>query len=542
MTIVDNTLVDDDDVLPPRKTRPPEPSPASTQQGTAQPAPTPEGPKQEKPAKMSPLARGTVALGGVAVAGTLLAVVGSAGGLMALVATAAGVVLVPLAWFSRNARGRRGNSRRGRRGGNRGRRTRASWWPGGLGGGGRHGAGTGGTLGTGSGRRAGTTGGGGARRAGAGTGGTLGGAGRRGTAGARSGGVLGGGRRRGGTGGILGRSGRRAGTGGILGGRRRAGTGAGWGRAGAQQRGRVPRLGQHGVGQSGAGHRGAGLPGTRIGRGVRALNYRGYGVGSSAAAGVRKPTGRAAFGKASRRYGEQGLHKPTMTGFAGRLAGGVVAGMSAGAMRFFANQARKLGRKPQPVAAQQQTQQQAQQQAQQRQVQPAAAQQAQQQQAPQKAQHPVPPPAFTQPAPGHTPAPTRLAAGTPASATSSGGTPAMTRQFPAANHAADFLNACQKWAPFGPDGKPSIWPMYESLDPMKDSIYWFTHGYIKWVANCERTLDGGLHPAMKGAMAELWNALVGASRGAEKLKPTFVQVYGDAMARRATRGRQAENV
>jgi hypothetical protein len=578
MSLLDDVDLDEpDDILPPRRPQqdPPVNSKKRDQQQTADAAtPPPPIENRERPAKRSPLARGTVALGGTAVAGTLLAVVGAAAGPLGLIATAAGTILVPLAWFS--AKARKGGSRRGgrQRGGGRQRRG-GLWSPGGLGGGGRHAGGSrgGGLLG-GGGRSSGL--GGSGRRAGTGAGSRAGGA--------RSGGLPGaGGSRRkagGGVGGLGGASGRRrAGAGmpklGGAGGRRRAGTGANWG--GGRGRGGVSggaggrvrggrgllggRGGVHGVSGgrvrtprvgSNAGPRAGGLPsrgmrgigrafrgfGRGTVRGMRAANTGGFNMGSAAVRGARKPTGRRAFTKAYQQYGKKRQPK-TATGFAGRVLGGAFAGLSAGSARFLTNNARKLWRSLRaayavPTPAQP--------------AQPAMPVQGQAAYTrPASKQHPVPQPAFSKPAQPSAPANPGPGAPTPVPAgagggTTSGGSTAMSALFPPYSPAVDFHAACCKFQPIGANGQPSIWPLHDALPALKESVYAFTNGYSKIVANCEQTLEGGLHPAMRSAMAEVWAAMVVASRKVEELEPVFTRAYADAITRSQTRGRAAENV
>ena len=117
----------------------------------------------------------------------------------------------------------------------------------------------------------------------------------------------------------------------------------------------------------------------------------------------------------------------------------------------------------------------------------------------------------------------------------------MTR-YPWYDDAAAFLYHCTQWAPVDQRGEPSIWELKDSLGPMKDAIYMFTNGYIKYVSQAQRTLEGGLHPGMQAVMADLWDGLAKAATNAELLEGTFVSVYAEAEARRATRGRKAENV
>lgn len=581
MSLVDEVNLDDEeDLLPPRKQRPDPPASKKQQEAEAVAPPVAPAEHRERPAKRAPLPRGTVLLGGAAVAGTLLAVVGAAGGAVAVVATAAGVVLVPAAWFTRNARSnRRGGSRRGGSGRQRGNRRGglASWLPGGLGGGGRHGAGSGRA---GIGRTGGRSGAGGSGRRGSGLAGSgLGGSGRR-ASGARSGGLpgLGGAsgrsRRAGAGGGVGAGSGRgRSGAGRLagLGGRRRAGTGAGWGRHGIKGR-PVGKLGARGAakgvtgrgkhGVTGQGTKAGARAGTPIGRGVRgigrglgkgarAANQGAYGLGAAATKGYGKPTGRRAFAKAYRQYGKK-KNPATATGYAKKVMGGAVAGMSAGTIRFLANRAIKMWKKmtgQRPPAAAQALQNPA------SQPQPVP-----KQKKGNSTQHPVPNPAFAPIAqtqaevdPSYaekaakalgvdveTSTATTVVAGV-AGPNTAGVTP-MSSIFPPYNAAVDFHSACMKFQPIGPNGKPSIWPLHDALPLLKSSIYMMVNGYIGFVANCQTTLEGGLHPVMREAMAELWNGLAKASSTAENLEPAFTRAYADAIARSQTRGRQAENV
>jgi hypothetical protein len=564
MSLVEDVDLDDpDDILPPRKQRP-DPPADKRQQDTEAVAPPPVvNENRERPAKRSPLARGTVALGGTAVAGTLLAVVAGATGPLGLIMTATGAVLVPLGYFSAKARGKGGSRRRGsgrQRGGGGRRRGNASWWPGGIGGGGKHGGTTGrGTRGavdpgrrtSGGARSGGMPGTGGSRRAGTGLGG---GSRRRAGTGAPKLGGAGGGRKRAGTGANWGGT---RGRGGMPGGRTRGGRlrgGSGFGRHGGGRHGvgggrlRVPRVGGgraprfSGFGLPGRTARGLGRGmrglGRGIGKGMGAANRGGFNMGTAAVKGARKPTGRRAFVKAYQQYGKKKTPK-TVTGFAGRILGSTFAGLSAGTARFLSNRARKAWRsllaayatKPPAVA------------------QPTVPQGPTGHARPAPKKHPVPQPAFTstaqpttspaKPGPG---APTPVPAGAGGGSNPGGTTPMTSSVFPPYNTAVDLYAACCKFQPVGPNGKPSIWPLHDALPALVETVYMFTNGYSKIVANCEQTLAGGLHPAMRSAMAEVWSAMVVASRAVEQLQPTFTRVYAEAIARANTRGRESENV
>lgn len=229
-----------------------------------------------------------------------------------------------------------------------------------------------------------------------------------------------------------------------------------------------------------------------------------------------------------------------MSGYLGRVVGGASAAGAAWLLRLLWNGSRKLGRsikntyrRPAAPAAPQQSQGQGQGQQQ------AAGQTngAGQQATPNPAPNPTPNPAPSRtrnPAPAGNPTP----AGTPAG-TSTGGTP-VSAAYPGYAHAVDFFASAAKWSPGSHSG--AIWELEAALPLMRDSIYSVTNGYAKTVANCERDLQGGLHAHMRGALADVWNGLHGASQAAGRLPKAFNDAYADRIAVRNVRGGQTTNV
>lgn len=596
MTIVDQGT-DAEDMLPPRRA-PKGPAPVRVPVEFAFPAaPAGEGdeakPKTQPKTKRPPLARGTVLLGGTAVAGTLLALVAASGGALALVATAAGTVMVPMAaWSARNA----GNSRSRQHRQNRRNGNPFGWWPGGTGGGGRRTAG----LGSGGAGRSRAGGGGGvgrtrtpsasggmrmprmgggtgsrARAGGvvprqrtAGSGGSrvrtprVGGTGRQPTSGRLRPGQLAGtgGRRT--RGGVLPGVGRGRHTGAIpargrhgVNPRVRGGinpaagkvprgkvSGGGIGKPAKGSKGTAPAAGRSGVMRSAGRALGAMIQRESRGAGRAAIlaNAAGYRAGRSFRRGMQKPTGRTAFAKAYQHYGRKG-HPKTVTGYAGRLVGGAIAGASAGTIRFFVNQAKKAARSiqaaytsPKPATA---TQPMPQSGPPQPPVQPAG---------PHHQQHPVPPPAFAQPqpAPAGNPAPATTPAAQPVGA-STGGSSDMSHFIAGMSSASDFFSACVKFHPVEAiNGRMqgSIWPLETALPNMSASINLIANGFQWFYFNTQTDLHGGLDPVLAGVMGEVRDHLARASVDGANMLPVFRKVYEEALRRRAMRGGQALNV
>jgi hypothetical protein len=115
--------------------------------------------------------------------------------------------------------------------------------------------------------------------------------------------------------------------------------------------------------------------------------------------------------------------------------------------------------------------------------------------------------------------------------------------FPGYHHAIDFRTASMKWAPVNPTtGKGSIWVLEQALDPLRDSVYEMTHGVAFVIANSERWLEGGLHPAMRDQLSQVYKGMAQASSASAELRGVFKKVYADALRRRETRGGHTLNV
>jgi hypothetical protein len=276
---------------------------------------------------------------------------------------------------------------------------------------------------------------------------------------------------------------------------------------------------------------------TRRGRVASALNHGVWRAGSAFLHGVRKPTGKRAFRSAYRRYGAQG-YSPTVTGFLGRVAGGVAAAIPASLARLAWTVAKKVRKSvrqaynpPRPAQQTQQTQQ------------PAQTQQQQTQ------QHPVPNPAFAGPTPtpsprpdGSRPSPRPRQSAAAGSGTSSGGPSNMSTLFPPHAHASDFYSRCSNWSPVADGTDRAIWKLYDALPYMAGSVGHVANGWVLMAGNIETGLQGALHASMKQALVDVWKPLNAANQAAAQLLPTFTRVYADAIARRGVRGGQALNV
>jgi hypothetical protein len=281
---------------------------------------------------------------------------------------------------------------------------------------------------------------------------------------------------------------------------------------------------------------------TRRGRVASALNHGVWKAGSAFAHGVRKPGGKRAFRAAWRRYGAHG-YNPTATGFLGRVFGGLAAAVPASVARASWMLAKKVAKslreaynKPVVTPAQRQ---QAQQQAQN--------QQAQAQQSAQ--QHPVPDPAFAGPPPaqnprgdGSKPSPRPRQSATTGGGSYNGGTTPMSTLFPPHGPAADFYAAAVKWSPAATGQDRAIWNLHDALPFIVGSVGLISNGLAAIIANCDRDLQGAMHPAMKQALVEVFNPVHFATTKADLLMPVFARVYADALSRRTTRGGQALNV
>lgn len=116
--------------------------------------------------------------------------------------------------------------------------------------------------------------------------------------------------------------------------------------------------------------------------------------------------------------------------------------------------------------------------------------------------------------------------------------------FPALNAAIDFHTACAKWAPLDPNDnrKGSIWALEDALPYVRDSMMEICNGYGRFVVACERNLQGGLNPAMRDSMVQVWDSLTAASNQADELPATFAKVYAEAISRRAMAGGHTLNV
>lgn len=275
---------------------------------------------------------------------------------------------------------------------------------------------------------------------------------------------------------------------------------------------------------------------TRSGTLATAANHGLWRAGSAFLHGVRKPGARRAFRATYRRYGAHG-YNPTVTGYLGRVAGGVAAAVPAWLARLAWIAAKKLAASirqaynpPAPAPA-------AQPQAQQRQQQPT------------QQQHPVPGPAFAGPSPARSngsrpsphprqPAPT----GGGAAPNQHGGSTPMATVFPPHGPAADFLKTCITWSPAAEGTDRAIWRLHDALPYMVGSVGMIANGWANVIAQCELGLLGALHPAMRSAMSDVHKPLNAAANNAAQLIPTFNKVYADAIARRSTRGGAALNV
>ena len=116
----------------------------------------------------------------------------------------------------------------------------------------------------------------------------------------------------------------------------------------------------------------------------------------------------------------------------------------------------------------------------------------------------------------------------------------MTAAFPAYAAAVDFYAAASKWSPGSQSG--AIWNLEAALPLVRDSVFALANGYSTFTRNCERDLEGGLHPHMRGALAEVWNGLRAASLAAGALPKAFNDSYADRIAVRNVRGGQTTNV
>lgn len=287
-----------------------------------------------------------------------------------------------------------------------------------------------------------------------------------------------------------------------------------------------------------------------VGRGVARTNGAGFRWGQNVGRGVRQGTARQAYLRAYRRAGKHG-HNPTVTGWFGRVAGGLAAAIPAWAARLMWNASKKAGRGSklaakkaknkytgttapvQPVQG----------------VNPTAAPTATSGRwptptpAPQPAPVPVPQPA-SRTAPQPVPVrPTPAPAGTPSAGgrvgtSTAGGT--MTAAFPPAAYAYDFYAAAGKFTPGSDSG--AVWRLEAALPLVADSIHLFGNGFTKFVSNCQDDLQGGLKPHMRAALTEVFKPLKDACAAADGLVPAFKKAYADDLARQATRGGHTTNV
>jgi hypothetical protein len=68
------------------------------------------------------------------------------------------------------------------------------------------------------------------------------------------------------------------------------------------------------------------------------------------------------------------------------------------------------------------------------------------------------------------------------------------------------------------------------------------NGYAKAVANAEQDLQGGLHPHMRNALAQVFTGLRNSALAAGELEKAFYIAYADAVARRNIKGGHTLNV
>ena len=272
---------------------------------------------------------------------------------------------------------------------------------------------------------------------------------------------------------------------------------------------------------------------TRRGRGAARINGGLYQWGSATRQGAGHPTTLGAARRAYRRYHTG--HNPTLTGWMGRVAGGVAAAVPAAVARLAWNTTKRVAKSmkamyrppkktPPPAVV--------------KPVKTAAA-------APvtQVLTNQVPPPAFTaQPSPTASQSSANPASGNAGNPTV-GGNP-MSALFPPRAAALDFYGACGKWTPAANGISGAIWNLSDALPLIVDSLAWVANGYGAMVANCQRDLHGGLHPSMAAAMLEVYTPLAAAATKARELQSTFarIPVYADAINRRGVRGSAALNV
>lgn len=283
---------------------------------------------------------------------------------------------------------------------------------------------------------------------------------------------------------------------------------------------------------------------TRRGRAAAWLNGFAYRWGSATARGVREENGRAAYARAYRRYGRFG-NTPTATGWFGRVAGGVLAGVPAALARWLINLDRLLSKKFKLSPKETTTEQGKSEQGETTSApdEKAAAPGAEQ---PKTDAHPVPPPAFDPaesepPRPGTPPDPTPIPVATGGGSTTFGGN-TMASIFPGYSDAVNFRATCAKWAPLGDDGNGSIWALQDALPGVRDALFEIANGFTAAMANCELHLEGGMKPGMKLAFSNVHRGLVAACDAADELPGTFVKVYAEAIERANMPGGKTMNV
>ncbi len=283
---------------------------------------------------------------------------------------------------------------------------------------------------------------------------------------------------------------------------------------------------------------------TRRRRAAQHLNHGVWKMGSAFAAGVRKPTSRAAFAKAYRRYGQRG-YQPTVTGFMGRVVGGVAAAVPAWLARLAWVAAKKLAVSVRAAySAPKQSTAEASQQSTIPIVSPGPAPVIRRARV-----HAPPPPAFTPIIPTHKRPPVQPVGPRPrpsqVGASSTGGNRMGSQMiFPAHDAANDFWRACANWYPqgSGPNNSGAIWDVEAALPLLAESIAVFSNSFSVLINNCERTLEGGLTPGMRSALVEVWNPLQAAATQAQGLPKVFADQYATQIANRHIRGGQTLNV
>lgn len=279
-------------------------------------------------------------------------------------------------------------------------------------------------------------------------------------------------------------------------------------------------------------------------------NGAGFRWGQNVRRGVQQQTAGQAFRRAYRRRGKHG-HNPTVSGYFGRVVGGLAAAIPAWAARAAWNTSKRAGRLSKkvtnkvrgrnasttpvtstavPVQSQAGTPTTTP-----RQPAPGSTSGQQQKPVPQ----PAPQPAFTPP---NVPVPAPAGSPTPVGAGAGGSTAGGTRMqaFPPYVGAVDFYQLALKWTPGSDSG--AVWNLEAALPLVKESVYLFANGFAKFVEHCQEDLQGGLKPHMQSSLTEVWVALKGAASAAQGLETAFNRAYADDIARKNIRGGHTTNV